>query len=147
MDDIVDVLRSKQPLPICPFDRRSPEYWTTPNDKPCKFCGSLPEGEDKCTGADTRIMGLAADLIEALRSDISRLTKALDEARKALEPFAECAPEWDGEPDSLHVFLEWNDENQPVPSIPVADFRRAAAIRHNATATTDDLPEGGNDAE
>lgn len=65
--DIVERLRSNQPLPICPYDQKSPEYWTTPDDAPCKFCGGLPEGPDKCTGADTRIMGEAADEIEILR--------------------------------------------------------------------------------
>jgi len=49
----------------------------------------------------------------------------LAEARKVIEPFAEVASEWDGEPESLHVFLEWNDENGPVPSLPVAEFRAA----------------------
>ncbi len=70
MSDIVHLLRSNQPLVICPFDRISPEYWTTPNDAPCKFCGGLPDGPDKCTGADTRIMGQAADEIERLRAII-----------------------------------------------------------------------------
>lgn len=71
MTDIVAGLRSNSALPICPFDKRSPEYWTTPNDKPCKFCGSEPEGTDKCTGADMRIMIKAADEIERLRLSLS----------------------------------------------------------------------------
>jgi len=50
------------------------------------------------------------------------------ELREALKPFAECAPEWEGESDSLHVFFEWNDESAPVPSLPVADFFRARAL-------------------
>lgn len=53
------------------------------------------------------------------------LSAQLAEARKALEPFADVASEWDGEPGSLHVFLEWNDDGNPVPSLPVADFRAA----------------------
>jgi hypothetical protein len=68
MADIVERLRTNQPLPICPFDQKSPEYWTTPDNEPCKFCGGLPDGPDKCTGADTRILGEAADLIESIRS-------------------------------------------------------------------------------
>ncbi|ASS55881.1 hypothetical protein [Rhizobium leguminosarum] len=72
MIDIVERLRSNEPLPICPYDRRSPEYWTTPDDEPCKFCGGLPDGPDKCTGADTRIMSEAADEIERLRIDEDR---------------------------------------------------------------------------
>ena len=49
----------------------------------------------------------------------------LAEARKVIEPFAEVASEWDGEPESLHVFLEWNDDGGPVPSLTVAEFRAA----------------------
>ncbi|MXN51857.1 hypothetical protein GR158_12065 [Shinella sp. AETb1-6] len=72
----------------------------------------------------------ASDLREVL--SLARQAEALQrenaELREALKPFAECVPEWDGEPDSLHVFFEWNDENAPVPSLPVADFRRARAL-------------------
>ena len=31
-------------LPVCPFDRRSPDYWTTANDKPCHVCGGTEGG-------------------------------------------------------------------------------------------------------
>lgn len=72
MSDIVERLRSSQPLPICPFDKKSPDYYTTPNDKPCKFCGGEPEGPDRCTGADTRIMGEAASEITRLRQLLSK---------------------------------------------------------------------------
>jgi hypothetical protein len=68
MTNLVERLRSTGALPICPYDKRSPEYYTTPNDKPCKFCGGLPEGPDKCTGGDMRIMAEAADEIERLRA-------------------------------------------------------------------------------
>lgn len=71
---LVARLRSNGALPICPFDKRSPEYWTTPNDKPCKFCGGLPEGPDKCTGADMRIMAEAADRIERLEKALERIS-------------------------------------------------------------------------
>lgn len=77
-EDIVNRLRSNQPLVICPYDRKSPEYWTTPNDTPCKFCGGLPDGPDKCTGADTRIMGVAADEITALRKRVEELEASLE---------------------------------------------------------------------
>lgn len=82
MSDIVERLRSSQPLPICPFDKKSPDYYTTPNDKPCKFCGGEPEGPDRCTGADTRIMGEAADIIDRLRQLLSEAEKREREARR-----------------------------------------------------------------
>ena len=74
------------------------------------------------------------DFTNAVREvlTLARQAEALQrenaELREALTPFAECAPEWEGEPDSLHVFLEWNDEGAPIPSLPVADFRRARAL-------------------
>lgn len=80
--DLVERLRENGALVVCPFDRRSPDYWTTPNDKPCKFCGGEPEGPDKCTGADLRVMAEAAD-------EITRLRRELEEARRALEPLRE----------------------------------------------------------
>ena len=70
--------------------------------------------------AITALLALARQAAEK-DAEIARL-------REALSPFAECAPEWESEPDSLHVFFEWNDENAPVPSLPVADFRRARAL-------------------
>lgn len=82
MSDIIERLRSTQPLAICPYDRKSPEYWTTPDDAPCKFCGGLPDGPDKCTGADTRIMGQAADEIERLRTLLSEAEQKLHDAKK-----------------------------------------------------------------
>ncbi|WP_320203740.1 hypothetical protein [Agrobacterium rosae] len=82
MSDIVERLRSNKPLPICPFDRMSPEYYTTPNDKPCKFCGGEPEGPDKCTGADTRIMGEAAEEITRLRAALSEAEHREKDARR-----------------------------------------------------------------
>lgn len=77
MDDIKSRLRDNSALVVCPFDKRSPDYYTTPNDKPCKFCGSEPEGPDKCTGADLRIMSEAAAYIE-------RLEAALDTSLQAV---------------------------------------------------------------
>jgi hypothetical protein len=106
MSDIVERLRSSQPLPICPYDLKSPEYWTTPDDTPCKFCGGLPDGPDKCTGADTRIMGEAADEIERLR-------KALEGAY--LSGFKASAEGWNGEhgpypPEEDSTFIRNRDE-------------------------------------
>lgn len=74
-DDLVERLRSSEPLPVCPYDRLSPHYWTMPNDRPCPFCGqeNTSEGPDKCRGADTRIMGEAADTITALRAEVAAL--------------------------------------------------------------------------
>lgn len=68
--DIVERLRSNEPLPACPFDRKSPLYLTMPDDKPCPFCGqeNTLEGPDKCRGADTRLFAEAADEIERLRA-------------------------------------------------------------------------------
>jgi len=80
MTDILDRLRSNATLVVCPFDKRSPDYYSTPNDKPCKFCGSEPEGPDKCTGADLRIMEEAADEIATLRAEVSRLKDALGDS-------------------------------------------------------------------
>ena len=71
MSDLIERLRSNGALAVCPFDKRSPDYYTTPNDKPCKFCGGLPEGPDKCTGADLRIMSEAADAIAAKDREIA----------------------------------------------------------------------------
>lgn len=134
MSDIIERLRSNAPLPICPFDKRSPEYWTTPNDKPCKFCGGEPEGPDKCTGADMRILLEAADRISALeaengdlRSD-AYLVSVIEERerlRKALEPFAKEALCWD----------DYSDEERIVEGFPgyrgeisVGDLRAARAV-------------------
>lgn len=63
----------------------------------------------------------------AAEAEAARLRGLLEEAEKALEPFADCAREWDGEDDSLHVFFEWDDET-PAQSLPVADFRAARSI-------------------
>lgn len=69
--DIVERLRSTAQLPVCPYDRRSPDYWTTPDDQPCVICGTLNEvnAPNLCKGADTRIMEQAAAEIERLRRE------------------------------------------------------------------------------
>jgi hypothetical protein len=33
--ELVERLRSAEPLPVCPYDRRSPDYLTTDNDAAC----------------------------------------------------------------------------------------------------------------
>jgi hypothetical protein len=75
MADLVARLRSNEPLPVCPFDRLSPHYWTMPDDKPCPICGqeNTLEGPDKCRGADTRVMREAADEIEKLRAALTKI--------------------------------------------------------------------------
>lgn len=74
-DDLVKRLRDNTPLPVCPYDRRSPDYYTAPNDAPCVVCGSINEvgAPDLCTGADTRLFAEAADRIEALTAENERL--------------------------------------------------------------------------
>jgi hypothetical protein len=76
---IVERLRSSEPLPACPFDRISPHYLTMPDDKPCPFCGqeNTLDGPDKCRGADTRIMGEAADEIVRLTARVEELEKEM----------------------------------------------------------------------
>lgn len=54
------VARLRSDLPVCPYDRRSPDYWTTPNDKPCVVCGGEPEGPDKCRGLCASDLGDSA---------------------------------------------------------------------------------------
>jgi hypothetical protein len=80
MRDIVERLRSNEQLPVCPFDRLSPHYWTMPDDKPCPICGqeNTSEGPDKCRGADTRVMKEAADEIERLRAEKLELANHID---------------------------------------------------------------------
>lgn len=59
---LIERLEANEPLPICPYDRRSPEYWTTNDTDPCKFCGTKNEegAPDLCRGADTRLFAEAA---------------------------------------------------------------------------------------
>lgn len=115
MSDLIERLRSNAQLPICPFDKRSPEYWTTPNDKPCKFCGGELEGPDKCTGADMRIMSEAADALATKEAEVDRL-------RKALEPFAdECDNNISDSEDDADTY------KSRFGKLTVGDFRRSVA--------------------
>jgi hypothetical protein len=79
-DDLVKRLRSDDRLPYCPYDRRSPDYWTAPNDKPCKVCGTLNDmnAPDLCNGTGSRIMAEAADRIEALEREVKRCHARLE---------------------------------------------------------------------
>ena len=67
--DIVERLNDR--FPVCPFDRRSPDYWKDFTGKPCPVCGGTEEGPDMCHGADTRILQEAADTIERLREALT----------------------------------------------------------------------------
>ena len=68
---LLERLRSSEPLPLCPYDRRSPLYWVTDDKAPCTFCGTLNEegAPDLCKGADTRLFSEAAQAIEALAAE------------------------------------------------------------------------------
>lgn len=84
--DLVVRLRSSEPLPFCPYDSRSPDYWTAPDDKPCKVCGGLNDSNapDLCRGADTRLFREAADEIETLRSQRDEARQLVTEANNSL---------------------------------------------------------------
>lgn len=78
VEKLVAELRSNSTLAVCPFDRRSPDYWTAGDDgKPCTMCGATEAIEDcnKCTGADLRIMVRAADALTALSAQLAAVTK------------------------------------------------------------------------
>lgn len=69
LDDakLVERLRVNATFPVCPFDRRSPDYGKDFTGKPCPVCGETEEpGSNKCTGADTRIMIHAADRLSSV---------------------------------------------------------------------------------
>lgn len=70
---------------------------------------------------------VACEIEARAEARIAELEKRLADADVVIKPFAECASEWDGQPASLHVFFEWNDEGKPAQSLPVADFRAARA--------------------
>lgn len=85
------------------------------------------------------MMNDAADRIEALERENASLRSELDEARKALEPFANYQTA-DGLPDG---FLRIPDEhpllfnglgNDCTARVTVGDMRRASAIRQKGEA-------------
>jgi hypothetical protein len=91
-EKLVERLRSNAALPICPFDRRSPDYYKDFTDKPCPICGGLADGPDLCTGADTTVMREAASRLQALSEQarlhdaaLSRLADYAEDIRKLSE--------------------------------------------------------------
>jgi len=76
MADLIERLRSKMGMTICPYDQRSPDYYTTNDTDPCKFCGTKNEegAPDLCKGVDMRVMDEAASEIEALTAQVAALT-------------------------------------------------------------------------
>lgn len=93
--EIVRELRSSEPLPACPFDKISPLYLTMPDDKPCPFCGqeNTSEGPDKCRGADTRIMGRAADALERLSAVTAELKAIISRCATEIGNGAAVSPD------------------------------------------------------
>lgn len=104
----------------------------------------------------TIIASIAFASNESLRSDNARLAKELEEARKALEPFARYATVYDEAYGGMGIAPGDLEMTQLISSpfsirdtfaVTLGDLRRAAAIRHKATVTTDDLPEGGQSGD
>ena len=122
---LIKRLREQGTLAVCPYDRRSPDYWTAPNDKPCPMCGGEPEGPDKCTGADLRIMEEAADAL----AKADERERELEKVREALEPFRNAAAAIDD---------QWSDEypmmgtrefsDKPAVVVTIGDLRRVRAV-------------------
>lgn len=78
--ELVGRLESNAPLPICPYDRRSPEYWTTNDTDPCRFCGTKNEegAPDLCRGADTRLFTEAAACIREMVAALEIAEASMD---------------------------------------------------------------------
>jgi hypothetical protein len=99
VEALIARLKSNAPLPVCPFDRRSPDYYTAgENGAACTVCGGTEE-VDRCRGADTRIMEEAAAALQA--SEAARL-KAEGE-RDAKARFA------DGWREKFHAVRKLNE--------------------------------------
>lgn len=127
-------LRAQQAFPVCPYDRRSPDYWTAPNDKPCVVCGGEPEGPDKCTGADTRIMLEAAALIE-------RLERERDTQRESKEFAQRCCVK--AEADNARLKDELSKQIAGAELIALENARlREALVPFAEAAASYDPPEG-----
>ncbi|WGM47704.1 hypothetical protein KOAAANKH_02586 [Brevundimonas sp. NIBR10] len=86
-EELIACLRSKKGMTVCPYDPRSPDYWTTNDTDPCKFCGQLNDdaAPDVCKGVDLRVMDQAADTITSLLSDLEAMQEALKEAEAKAE--------------------------------------------------------------
>jgi hypothetical protein len=65
IEALIERLKSNARLPLCPYDRRSPDYWTIDDVSPCKVCGTRnePGAPDLCRGADTGLFTEAADAL------------------------------------------------------------------------------------
>jgi chromosome segregation ATPase len=85
---------------------------------------------ERFTRADAERTHLRAEVEQQRKQweDIWRrnvdLLAEIERLRRALEPFAKVASEWDGEPESLEVELRAYDDRM-CPGVSVADFRLA----------------------
>jgi len=80
MADLIERLRAKRGMAICPYDQRSPDYYTTNDTDPCKFCGTKNEegAPDLCKGVDMRVMDEAASEVESLTAQVAVMGEALE---------------------------------------------------------------------
>lgn len=136
--DLVERLRSSEPLPACPYDKLSPHYRTASDDKPCAVCGGLndPDAPDLCRGADTRIMGEAADEIESLRAqllmgvmrreDVAREAGEIEQALKLAVFHIEHMAAWIGRQNAGYSFEGLGED---MPSI-----REAVSLAYDCVA-------------
>lgn len=110
--ELVGRLESNAPLPICPYDRRSPEYWTTNDTDPCRFCGTKNEegAPDLCRGADTRLFTEAAACIREMVEwrPIETAPRGTDSLGPILVVYGEDTP-------SYHVAYEgWTEDDGTI---------------------------------
>lgn len=104
---LVERLLSSEQLPYCPFDRRSPDYWTSgKNNAPCTVCGGTEE-VDKCRGADSRIMREAAARILQLEAALTELWNGASALFNATGDYLN----WERDDDTL---LEAKNELSPA---------------------------------
>lgn len=80
LEKVCEKLEAKTGLTVCPYDQRSPDYWTTNDTDPCKFCGQLndPDAPDVCKGVDLSVMDEAARLLREMAAENERLRGVLD---------------------------------------------------------------------
>lgn len=90
-EGLCEKLEAKKGMTVCPFDPRSPDYLTTPNDEPCKFCGGVDDGPDLCKGVDLRVMDQAAQAIRTLMGEKDALLASIDpETLEAIADEIQC---------------------------------------------------------
>lgn len=122
---LIERLEANEPLPICPYDRRSPEYWTTNDTDPCKFCGTKNEegAPDLCRGADTHLFAEAAAALRDQQSKMQMMQARLD--RWEPKPF--CGPSFSSSfltgqaeqpSDASRIFRPSAGSAGPLPSAP-----------------------------